>query len=466
MAAKSNDVPAASPDRALPIGEAGVDGGAFLDHLGSAIRLNTVVHEDRERNSQDDILAFHEFLRSTYPAVHDVCDLTVVDELSLLYRWRGSDAEAAPIVLMAHMDVVPIEPGTETDWQVDAFSGVIVDDHLWGRGALDDKGPLIAMVEAVEHLITAGFSPRRTVMLAFGHDEGIGGTRGAKVIARLLRSEGVAPWIVVDEGGAVLDALPGLTTDPVALIKVAEKGYVNVELTATGVGGHSSLPPVSTAIGTLSKAIAALEENPLPARVSVLEPFFAALDPILDPKLRAALTNLRITSPVVTRVFAKRPQTDALMRTSTAVTMVSGGVKPNVLPQEAKAVVNFRILPGDTIQSVLDHVTEVVGQHITVEPVGEMRAEPSGFSSTESDAWAVVKASVEETFPEAIVAPWILPGATDSRYFADFAGDVYGFGPFTMDLAEGGIHGTDERIRTSDAERAVSFFCRLIRNAG
>jgi carboxypeptidase PM20D1 len=197
----------------------------------------------------------------------------------------------------------------------------------------------------------------------------------------------------------------------------------------------------------------------------VLVPFFSALAPILDNTVRPMLTNLKVTGPVVAKVLSRRPQTDALFRTTTAVTMVEGGVKPNVLPQEATATVNFRIVPGDTIASVLDHVRAVVGPDIRIEAVGEMREEPSEFSSTESDAWNIVQSTIEETFPEVTVAPWILTGATDSRYFKDVAGDIYGFGPFSIDLDDPGIHGTNERVRVTDAEQAVSFFCRLIRSA-
>jgi carboxypeptidase PM20D1 len=204
----------------------------------------------------------------------------------------------------------------------------------------------------------------------------------------------------------------------------------------------------------------------MPARVGVLEPFFRSLTSRIDPALRPVLANLRVTGPIVARLFGVRPETDAMIRTTTAVTMVYGGVKPNVLPQEASAVVNFRILPGDSIESVVEHVRRVVGDDIVVEAFGEMSSEPSRFSSTASPAWQVLHRSISETFPDAVVAPWILTGATDSRYYTAFAGDIYGFAPFTgaMDMLSS-IHGTGERIRVADAEGAVSFFCRIIRNA-
>ncbi len=464
---RSGDRPSQTRERAPAAIEPDVDGAAFLGHLAEAIRLETVVHVERERNDPGDILAVHAFLRETYPLIHERCTIETVNDLSLLYTWPGTDADADPILLMAHMDVVPIEPGTEGDWDVDPFAGDTRGGFLWGRGALDDKGPLIAVMEAVEHLLDTGFEPSRTVMFAFGHDEELGGAEGAAHLARLLTDLGVRLWFVVDEGGAVADSLPPLTDSRVALVKTAEKGYVDLELTATGEGGHSSVPQPTTAIGTLAAAIHALETNPVPARVAILAPMFEALGPALGPMLRPILTNLAITGPAVAKMMSAKPSTNATIRTSTAVTMISGGVKPNVLPQEARAVVNFRILPGDTIASTVEHVRRVVGEGIGIEPYGEMRAEPSGVSSTDSDTWHVLATSIEETFPDAVVAPWTLTGATDSRYFADIAGDVYGFAPFTGEVEDtfGAIHGTGERIRTSDAEAAVSFFCRLIRNA-
>ena len=453
-------------DGAAPVQEPGIDGQAFLDHLAEAIRTPTVSQEDRERNDPGDVLAIHAFLRETYPLVHERCLVETVTDLSLLFTWQGTDTEADPIVLMAHMDVVPVEPGTEDDWDQDPFGGTTVDGELWGRGSLDDKGPLIAMMEAVEHLLESGFVPSRTVNIALGHDEEIGGLEGAKQTAELLSERGIRPWFVVDEGGWVLDEIPPLTNEPVALVGTAEKGYLNLELIAVGEGGHSSIPPKSTAIGKLAAAIERLEANPLPAHIEVLKSQFAALAPRMDRWLRLLLTNLWLFGPIVSRVLIRWPQTAASIRTTTAVTMVSGGVKPNVLPQEASAVVNFRIVPGDSTESVIAHVEKIIGSDVSAAPFGELRAEPTRFSSTESAAWAVLRRSIEETFPDAAVAPWVTSGATDSRHLRDFAGDVYRFNGFTGDLESlTRIHGTGERMRTSDAESAVSFFCRLIRNA-
>ncbi|MGI9529121.1 MAG: M20/M25/M40 family metallo-hydrolase [Acidimicrobiia bacterium] len=463
--ASTNDVPSAFATKPEPATEPDVKGDAFLSHLGEAIRIDTTVHEDAALNSPDAILAFHAFLAETYPATHAACTVETVNDLSLLFTWDGADTTLAPMVLMAHMDVVPVEVGTEGDWTHPPFSGEVADGHLWGRGALDDKGPLIATIEAVEHLISSGFEPDRTVYLAFGHDEEIHGREGGRIIAETLRDRGVRPWLVIDEGGGVVDSLPGFTDSQVAMVKYAEKAYLDVMLTARAEGGHSSVPQGSTAVGQIAAAIQALEGKPVKARIEVLAPMFDALAPVVDRRIAAVFTNLQVTAPAVRKLMSATPDGDALMRTTTAVTMVSGGVKSNVLPQEAWAVVNFRIMPGDTIDSVLDHVRDTVGPDIEVVVHGGGANEPSEFSSIDSEGWEVVTTSIHETFPDATVAPWILTGATDSRYFMPFSEDVYGFAPFTVSASWSGIHGTDEAVRIVDAEGAVSFFCRLIRNA-
>lgn len=463
--ATTNDVPSTTFTKPEPTLEPDVAGAAFLTHLGEAIRIDTTAHDDVSRNSSDAILAFHAFLAEKYPATHATCSVETVNDLSLLFTWEGADATLAPMVLMAHMDVVPVEQGTEGDWTHPPFSGEVADGQIWGRGALDDKGPLIATIEAVEHLIASGFAPARTVYLAFGHDEEIQGREGGHIIAETLRERGVRPWLVIDEGGAVVDSLTGFTDNQVAMVKVAEKGYLDVQITARAEGGHSSMPQGSTAVGKIAEAIQALEHTPVRARIEVLGPMFDALAPVMDRKLAAVVTNLKVTAPAVRKLMAASPESDALMRTTTAITMVSGGVKANVLPQEAWAVVNFRILPGDTVESVLDHVRDTVGPDIEVATYGGPPHDPSEFSSIASSGWEAVVATIHETFPKATVAPWILTGATDSRYFMPFSEDVYGFAPFTMSAGFSGIHGTDEAARVADAEGAVSFFCRLIRNA-
>jgi carboxypeptidase PM20D1 len=456
------DVDPLGPDRA-----ATAAGERFLDHLAEAIRIPTVAHEDRSLNDTSQLDRMHSFLEGVYPLVHEKLEREVVAGHSALYTWKGTNPDAIPVLLMAHIDVVPIEPGTEDDWEQEPFSGVRSGGYLWGRGAIDDKAAVIGLFEAAEALLAEGFTPATTLYLAIGHDEEIGGAEGAAAIAALLAERGVHLDFVLDEGGAIaLDMLPGVEV-PVALLGIGEKGYLNVELSAGDSGGHSSVPPRTTAVGRIAAAIVALERNPMPARLAVQRPFFEAIAPVLPKPLAMAVRNAERLGPIVERRFSASPATNALIRTTTAVTMVEGGVKPNILPQKAKAVVNFRIMPGDTAASVLTHVQSVVGGGIIV-GVGEggFTSEPSPLSDTDSAAFSLIAGTIGDVYSGVTVAPWILMGATDSRYYAPIADNVFRFSPFSAtpdDLIR--LHGTGERFRIADADRAVEFFLRLIRRA-
>ncbi|HEX5631503.1 MAG TPA: M20/M25/M40 family metallo-hydrolase, partial [Acidimicrobiia bacterium] len=274
--------------------------GRFLEHLAAAIRIPTVSTEDGM-----DAAVFGDmrrFIESTYPNVHARLSREVVGEHTLFYTWPGTDPDAAPLLLMAHQDVVPVEPGTEEDWEHPPFSGAVAGEHLWGRGAIDDKGSLIGILEAVEGLLDLGFAPGPTIHLLFGHDEEVGGIRGAAVIARRLASAGDRLGLVVDEGGAVVSGLfPGV--GPLALIGIGEKASLDVEITAVGDGGHSSLPPASTAVGKLAAAVRAIEEHPLPARLDVQRPFLEALSGAIGGLRGVLLRNLALSRRLVERLL-------------------------------------------------------------------------------------------------------------------------------------------------------------------
>ena len=433
----------------------------YLEHLAAAIRIPTVSREDGfDTVVFDDMLRF---IESTYPRTHTALKREVVADYTLFYSWSGSDPNAAPLLLMAHQDVVPVETGTDGDWEQAPFSGAIADGYLWGRGAIDDKGSLIGILEAVEGLLEEDFVPGPTIYLLFGHDEEVGGIRGAAAVAARLTAEGRRLGLVVDEGGAVVSGLfPGV--GPLALIGIGEKASLDVEITAFGDGGHSSIPPASSAVGRLSKAVSAIEEHPLPARLDMQRPFLKALAAAMGGVRGAMLRNLALTGRLVERMLSRAPHTNALIRTTAAATIIRGGVKSNVLPQEATAIVNFRILPGDTSAGVLDHVRAVVGDAIRVQAVDYGHgSDPDSLTPVEGPGFRHVAATAPAVFPGATVTPWILVAATDARYFAPIADAVCRFAPLTTSLADlGRIHGTGERMAVADAAGAVAFFRRLI----
>lgn len=449
------------------VGVVPLDASAAAGRLAEALRFQTVSHEDPARFDREAFAGLHRFFEQTYPRLHAGLKRETVNEFSLLYTWPGSDPTLKPVVLMGHLDVVPVEEGTVQRWRQPPFEGRISEGFVWGRGALDDKAGVVGLLEAVEALIGEGFRPRRTVYLAFGHDEEVGGRGGAARIAEMLRERGVEPEFVLDEGGVVTKGIvPGVGA-PVALVATAEKGFVSVELTVETEGGHSSRPPRQTAIGVLAAAVARLEETQMGARFEgPTRRMLEYVGPEMAFGQRLVMANLWLLRPLVVRQLLSSPTTAASVRTTTAATIFQGGVKDNVLPSRARAVVNFRIAPGDTSDGVVEHVRRVVSdERVRVEKVAATVSEPSPESDTESAAFTLLQRTIREVYTEAVVAPYLSIGATDARHFAPLTRNVYRFLPLTAtteDLAR--LHGTDERLAVADFARAVVFYRQLIRN--
>jgi carboxypeptidase PM20D1 len=441
-------------------------GGEQAARLGQAVRFQTV-SRDGSPPATAEFLQLHELLRQSFPLIHSTLQRETVGDLSLLYKWEGQDPAARPILLLAHQDVVPVEPGTESRWQKPPFSGEIDGGFIWGRGTLDDKCSVMAIFEAVEWLLLQGKKPRRTIYLAFGHDEEAVSVGGALQIAELLKSRGIQLELVLDEGLAVTRGLMPGVQRPVALIGVSEKGVLNVHIEAVGEGGHSSMPPKRTLIGQLSRAITRLEDQPMPRQLRPpTSDMFDYVAPEMSWPLKPLLTNRWLFDPVLTWQLDQGNSTRAMLRTTQAPTMLQGSPKSNVLPQSARVTVNFRIRPGDTTASVTEHVQKVVAdEHIRVTAQPESATEPSPVSDPNSPTFATVGQTIVSLFPDAIVAPGLMIGASDGRHFARVADSVYRFVPFVIepeDLAR--FHGTNERIRTTDYLRMIRFYAQLIQN--
>jgi carboxypeptidase PM20D1 len=437
----------------------------FAERLAGAVRLPTVSHDDPDRFEGAAFIALHQHLVESFPGVHSTLIREVVGNYSLLYSWPGSDPSLEPILLMGHLDVVPIEPGTEQLWKHPPFSGAIAEGYVWGRGAMDDKPSVLGTLEAVEALIAEGFRPVRTLHLAYGHDEEVGGAAGATAIAALLKSRGVRLAMVLDEGGVIGDGLlPGLTR-PTALIGVAEKGYVSVELSARASGGHSSMPPPSTAAGTVSAAIARLEATQMPVRLdgAALQ-MFENIGPGLPFAQRAVFANLWLTRPLVIRQLQRSPSSNAMIRTTTAATILQAGTKANLLPAHARAVINFRILPGDSVAGVIAHVRRIVNDTAVGIRLAEEAWEPSGVSPTAAEGYRTIEQTIHQLIPGAIVTPYLVLGATDARHFSGLSDNIYRFLPIRMDPVDlERMHGSNERVGVADYERAIHFYILLVR---
>jgi carboxypeptidase PM20D1 len=444
-----------------------LDENAAAQRLAAAVRLRTISYDGQPDASAAEFRKLHALLKKSFPRAHAVLKRETVNELSLLYTWPGFDPAAKPIMLMAHQDVVPIAPGTERDWQADPFGGEIRDGFVWGRGAWDDKANLFALFEAVETLAAAGFKPRQTILIASGHDEEIGGEQGAKAIAELLKSRGVKLDFVLDEGLLITEGVLKGLDRPVALVGTAEKGYLTLALAAKARPGHSSMPPPETAIGMLSAALARLEDRQMPAAIrGVAAEMFDTIAPEMSGVNRVLLSNLWLFGPLVKRQLERAASTNAMLRTTTALTVVKAGNKENVLPGQAEALVNFRILPGDTIGGVKAHArAAVANEAITVAPSGHAN-EPTPISPSAAPSYRLINRTVRELFPGTVVAPGLMLGATDSRHMAPIADAIYRFSPVrakSEDLPR--FHGTNERISVANHAELIRFYHRLLQNA-
>jgi len=445
-----------------------VDAKGAVERLQGALRFQTISTADGPSDPAA-FLALHEFLKEKYPLTHKALSRETVGDLSLLYRWPGRDPKKAPVILMGHIDVVPIAPGTESSWHKQPFSAEVEGDWLYGRGSIDDKSTVMAVLEAVEQLLAEGFTPDRTVILQFGHDEEAGGRAGAKVIVDKLLAEGVRPALVIDEGGAMTSGKAFGAGPVIAAVGVAEKGAVSLELSVSGDGGHSSTPPSTTHIGRLARAVATLEAHPFPARIDgVAEATFEHAAPYLAFGPRFALANLWLTRPLVTRALLSRPLTAAVLRTTTAPTIFNAGNKDNVLPPTARAVVNFRIKPGETVASVTGHVRALIADPEVKVSVLGFSSDPSPVSAIDGPAFQAIRRTIGETLGDAPppVLPFLVMGGTDARYWSRQSNAAYRFSPFLMEEdATKRAHGTDERLSIDSFVKGIRFYVQLIRNA-
>lgn len=441
------------------------DRAAAADRLARALAFATIADADPARSPEAPFRALAEHLRLSFPLVHSALTVEAVNRDSLLYTWRGADAALAPVLLAGHLDVVPVE--NEGAWTHPPFGGVIADGYVWGRGALDDKHSVLAMLEAAEALLAQGYQPPRTLLLAFGADEEVGGHRGARAIAELLAQRGIRCAFTLDEGGAVTRGIVAGVARPVATVMAGEKGYLSLRLRLRAEGGHSSTPPPRTVIGRLARAVARLEEQPMPARlIAPVEAMLLRLAPEMGWGARIAIANRDWLAPLLPRLLSGSRSTAALIRTTTAPTLFHAGVKDNVLPAEGEAVVNFRLLPGDRIADVLQHVRAAIDdQAIAVEPLDSFHHEAPPASDPRAPAFAVIERSIVEVFPDALVVSGLVLGATDNRHYAAVREQGYNFSPmsYTRD-EETRIHGVDERIAVDDYVRMVQFYAQLMRH--
>lgn len=432
--------------------------------LREILRLDTVAGANGEDTDPTPFVELHRLLREHFPRTHEVGEVVDVPPHGLLIRIPSDPdsptADADPVVLMAHMDVVPI--GDESRWSHPPLGGDVVDGIVWGRGTLDDKGQLVAAIAAVESLLVDGRRPGREVWLSFGSDEEVMGTCAQNAVS-ILRERGVTPWFVLDEGGAIASqAFPGVTR-PLGVVGVSEKGVLSLRLTASGRGGHASRPTKGGPAARIAAAIGRLERRPFPAHLSpaTLE-MLRRLGPHLPRPVRPLVDRAARFPGALARVMvAAGPEAAALARTTVAVTTLSGSPAINVSPTSVRAGLNLRIAVGETAAAATDRIRRIVGKDIEVDV--EEAHDPSPISPIDDPAFALLEKAVTSTFPEAVPVPYVMYAATDARHFTSICPRVYRFAPFRMDAAQReSIHSYDERLGVDDFLDGVRWYRTLL----
>lgn len=439
-----------------------VDGEAAAQRLSRLVQVPTVSTKDPDGTNEQAFVRFREELTALYPRLHARLEREVLGRGALLYRWASGN-DAPPLVLMAHYDVVPVE---DQAWSDEPFSGAIADGLVHGRGAIDDKGCLVAVAEAVESLLAEGFVPARDVYLSFGDDEEVFGV-GAQLAVKALTDRGVRPWAVLDEGGAVVSGVfPGVD-GPIAVVGLAEKGMLDLELTTTDPGGHASAPVPGGATARLARAVLRLDRDPFPARLDAV--VLSMVDTVgrqAGGAHRALFAHAALLRPALAQVLARSSrQGNALVRTTVAITQLEGSRASNVLATRARATANIRIALGETVGSSVERVRRAVD-----DPTVGLRVlhgnDPSPVSRTDGEPWALLSRAIRAVYPGATVTPYVMVQASDARHFAQISDSVYRFMPFDLTAEElATIHAADERLSIAALGRGIGFYRALIRGA-
>ncbi len=450
-----------------------MDYDAAVQRFAKSLRIKTISYQNPEDRDPNAIIEFHQFLQQSFPLLHQQLELTKINQYSLLYHWKAEQnsmpqqSKLKPILLMAHFDVVPINPTTLDQWRYPPFDGKVAEQTIWGRGSLDDKSAVVSLMEAVEQLLASGFKPNRDIYIAFGHDEEVGGLEGAAKTAQYLKSKGVEFDFVLDEGGFLTQGIIKGVETPIGLIGVAEKGYLSLKLTTQSAGGHSSVPPDITSIGRLSQALVAIEKHPFkPRLVAATRGLLQTLGQQMPFTKRLVMANLWLFEPFVLQQMSHSPLTNASIRTTQALTVFNAGSKENVLPTEASAIVNLRLLPGDNLQQVQNQVEKSINDPLVkIESLGGIEA--TSISNIASNNFDLLGKTLLQVSPEVdiVIAPNLLVGGTDSKHFTALAENVYRLNGVKVDQKSfSGFHGINEHLSIDEYKRSINFYYQLIQH--
>lgn len=439
-----------------------LDEDGVVEHLSEAITYKTISYQDRSKFDFNEFDKFITYLQESYPEVHSQLELEKVNGYALVYKWTGTDPTKNPIGLASHYDVVPVLEGTEMNWEQDPFSGEVIDGNIWGRGTLDDKIGVIGILEALTHLLNEEFQPTKDMYFMFGFDEEIGGEEGAKAIANTLKERGITFDFIMDEGGAIVeDMVPGVN-EPVGVVGVSEKGSAIAELTIEGSGGHSSQPKNHTNIGRISRAIAKLEDKQFHADLQGPgEDLFEFVAPEMSFGLKYVFSNKVIFEPIIEKILLQEPASAALIRTTIAPTIFQAGEQYNALPEKASAMINLRIMPGESLEDVKTFIEETIDDEDII--VALEGSEATSVSSVDGWAFQAIQQAARNVYEDAVIAPYLMFAGSDAKHYESVSENTYRFLPVQITFEDlNRMHGTNEYISIENYLNAIKFYIEII----
>ncbi|TWP28954.1 M20/M25/M40 family metallo-hydrolase [Apibacter muscae] len=460
-----------------------------LQRLAGGIRIPTISTTEYEETNFKPFDEFKQYLRDSYPRVYNSLETTTINNYGLVFHWKGKNSTKKPILFLSHYDVVPVtgynldtiknspvifQPKDQpiapiqenkNSWDYSPFSGAVVNGRIYGRGTLDMKGMLFSILEAADQLLKEGFEPEQDLWFAFGHDEEVSGKQGAVNIAQFFKSKNIEFEAVYDEGGFIIAPHSILESigKPMALVGVGEKGFLTLNIEVEGIGGHSSMPPEKSSLVYAAEIIELLNSTQMDAEI--IEPinnFLKNVGGEMGFTSRMAIANQWLLQPVLIKSLSKTPASNALVRTTTAITMAKGSDAPNVLSTTAEITVNFRILPGNTVKQVMDHVENLCkGYKVHIKTISSR--EPSKISSSQTDGFKKIESAVNKIYPGAIISPYITIGGTDAYKYQIVSNNIYRFMPIMVNQFEQRtIHNENEHISIDNYSKMIAYFKELM----